>query len=152
MGQVCHVGAVDRFGTARLRSLELQKARIPNWIVQPHLLPGEQVEGTFDELMAKVSASWTPADWEHYRLIAMAMRLEVQRIRLGHLVKQARKELGYSQRQLAKLTGIQQKEICKIEKQKGNPTLTTLHKLFEVLGIQARYEIVRSEPITKEAA
>jgi DNA-binding XRE family transcriptional regulator len=50
------------------------------------------------------------------------------------------------------LTGIQQQEICKIEKQKGNPTLITQHKLFEVLGIQARYEIVRSEPITKEAA
>lgn len=110
------------------------------------------MEGTFDELMAKVSASWSPADWEHYRLISMAMRLEVQRIQLGHLVKQARKELGYSQRQLAQLTGIQQQEICKIEKQKGNPTLITQHKLFEVLGIQARYEIVRSEPITKEAA
>lgn len=110
------------------------------------------MQATFDDVMEKVSASWTPADWEHYRLISMAMRLEVQRIRLGHLIKQARKELGYSQRQLAKLTGIQQKEICKIEKQKGNPTLSTQHKLFEVLGIQANYEIVRSEPVTKEAA
>jgi DNA-binding XRE family transcriptional regulator len=110
------------------------------------------MQGTFDDVMAKVSASWTPADWEHYRLISMAMRLEVQRIRLGHLVKQARKELGYSQRQLANLTGIQQKEICKIEKQKGNPTMSTLHKLFEVLGIQANYEIVRSEPTTNKAA
>jgi len=103
------------------------------------------MQGTFDDVMAKVSASWTPADWEHYRLISMAMRLEVQRIRLGHLVKQARKELGYSQRQLANLTGIQQKEICKIEKQKGNPTLTTQHRLFEVLGIQQTLEIVRTE-------
>jgi DNA-binding XRE family transcriptional regulator len=103
------------------------------------------MQGTFDDVMAKVSASWTPADWEHYRLISMAMRLEVQRIRLGHLVKQARKELGYSQRQLANLTGIQQKEICKIEKQKGNPTLSTQHKLFEVLGIQQTFEIVRTE-------
>lgn len=110
------------------------------------------MQGTFDEVMQKVSASWTPADWDHYRLISMAMRLEVQRIKLGHLVKQARKELGYSQRQLASLTGIQQKEICKIEKQKGNPTLSTQHKLFEVLGIQANYEIVRTEPVTKEAA
>ena len=103
------------------------------------------MQGTFDDVMAKVSASWTPADWEHYRLISMAMRLEVQRIRLGHLVKQARKELGYSQRQLANLTGIQQKDICKIEKQKGNPTLTTQHRLFEVLGIQQTLEIVRTE-------
>jgi DNA-binding XRE family transcriptional regulator len=103
------------------------------------------MQGTFDDVMAKVSASWTPADWEHYRLISMAMRLEVQRIKLGHLVKQARKELGYSQRQLANLTGIQQKEICKIEKQKGNPTLTTQHRLFEVLGIQQTLEIVRTE-------
>jgi DNA-binding XRE family transcriptional regulator len=110
------------------------------------------MQGTFDDVMAKVSAAWTPADWEHYRLISIAMRLEVQRIRLGHLVKQARKELGYSQRQLAHLTGIQQKEICKIEKQKGNPTLSTQYKLFEVLGIQTNYEIVRSEALPKALA
>jgi DNA-binding XRE family transcriptional regulator len=102
-----------------------------------------------DEMWDKVHASWTPADWEHYRLISMAMRLEAQRIRLGHLIKQARKELGYSQRQLAALTGIQQKEICKIEKQKGNPTLTTQHKLFEVLGIQQTFEIIRTETPTQ---
>ena len=103
------------------------------------------MQGSLSEVMQKVSASWTPADWEHYRLVSMAMRLEAQRIRLGHLIKRARKELGYSQRQLAALTGIQQKEICKIEKQKGNPTLSTQHRLFEVLGIQQTFEIVRTE-------
>ena len=103
------------------------------------------MQGSLSEVMQKVSASWTPTDWEHYRLVSMAMRLEAQRIRLGHLIKQARKELGYSQRQLAALTGIQQKEICKIEKQKGNPTLSTQHRLFEVLGIQQTFEIVRTE-------
>ena len=103
------------------------------------------MQGSLSEVMQKVSASWTPADWEHYRLVSMAMRLEAQRIRLGHLIKQARKELGYSQRHWAALTGIQQKEICKIEKQKGNPTLSTQHRLFEVLGIQQTFEIVRTE-------
>lgn len=105
-----------------------------------------------DEMWSRIHAKWTEADWEHYRLLSMAMRLEVQRIKLGNLVKQARKELGYSQRQLANLTGIQQKEICKIEKHKGNPTLSTQHKLFEVLGIQANYEILRTDALTTEAA
>lgn len=105
-----------------------------------------------DEMWARINSKWTEADWEHYRLLSMAMRLEVQRIKLGNLVKQARKELGYSQRQLATLTGIQQKEICKIEKQKGNPTLSTQHKLFEVLGIQSTFEIVRPERAEPEVA
>jgi DNA-binding XRE family transcriptional regulator len=114
-----------------------------------YIIDAGEIMSEIDEMWDKVHASWTPADWEHYRLISMAMRLEAQRIRLGHLIKQARKELGYSQRQLAALTGIQQKEICKIEKQKGNPTLTTQHKLFEVLGIQQTFEIIRTETPTQ---
>ena len=63
------------------------------------------------------SATWTKSDWEHYRLVSMAMQLEAQKIDIGWLVKTARKQLGYSQRQLANLSHVQQAEISKIEKQ-----------------------------------
>jgi DNA-binding XRE family transcriptional regulator len=87
------------------------------------------------------SATWTKSDWEHYRLVSMAMKLEAQKIDIGWLVKTARKQLGYSQRQLAKLSHVQQAEISKIEKQKGNPTLNTLNKVFIVLGIETEYRL-----------
>ena len=87
------------------------------------------------------SATWTKSDWEHYRLVSMAMQLEAQKIDIGWLVKTARKQLGYSQRQLAKLSHVQQAEISKIEKQKGNPTLNTLNKIFIVLGIETEYRL-----------
>jgi DNA-binding XRE family transcriptional regulator len=96
------------------------------------------------------SATWTKADWEHYRLVSMAMQLEAQKIDIGWLVKTARKQLGYSQRQLAKLSHVQQAEISKIEKQKGNPTLNTLNKIFIVLGIETEYRLPVAESESAE--
>ena len=97
------------------------------------------------------SATWTNSDWEHYRLVSMAMQLEAQKIKIGWMVKHCRKQLGYSQRQLAKLSHVQQAEISKIEKQKGNPTLNTLNKLFIVLGIEADYRLPAAENDSIEA-
>ena len=97
-----------------------------------------------EQIWGPIMAQWSEADWEQYRLLSQAIQLEAQRIRLGQLIKDARKAHGYSQRKLAELTGIQQKEICKIEKQKGNPTLLTQHKLFLVLGIRASYEMEKA--------
>jgi transcriptional regulator with XRE-family HTH domain len=39
------------------------------------------------------------------------------------------------------LSHVQQAEISKIEKQKGNPTLNTLNKIFIVLGIETEYRL-----------
>ena len=97
------------------------------------------------------SATWTKSDWEQYRLVSMAMRLEAQKIQIGWMVKHCRKQLGYSQRQLAKLSHVQQAEISKIEKQKGNPTLNTLNKLFIVLGIETEYLLPAAESDSIEA-
>jgi DNA-binding XRE family transcriptional regulator len=94
-----------------------------------------------NEWLKEESATWTKSDWEHYRLVSMAMRIEAQKIDIGWLIKTGRKQLGYSQRQLAKLSHVQQAEISKIEKQKGNPTLNTLNKIFIVLGIETEYRL-----------
>jgi DNA-binding XRE family transcriptional regulator len=86
--------------------------------------------------LVEESASWTEADWEHYRLVSVAMQVHAHKARLGWLIKSARKRAQYSQRELAKLAQVQQAEISKIEKSKGNPTVNTLYKLFVVLGIE----------------
>ena len=97
------------------------------------------------------SATWTKSDWEQYRLVSMAMRLEAQKLQISWMVKTCRKQLGYSQRQLAKLSHVQQAEISKIEKQKGNPTLNTLNKIFIVLGIETEYRLPVAENDSIEA-
>ncbi len=48
---------------------------------------------------------------------------------------ESRFESGMSQTQLAELTGIPQSAIAKIEKGRGNPTLNTIVKLAEALGV-----------------
>jgi len=98
-----------------------------------------------NEWLKEESATWTKSDWEHYRLVSMAMQIEAQKIDIGWLIKTGRKQLGYSQRQLAKLSHVQQAEISKLEKQKGNPTLNTLYKIFIVLCIETEYRLPVAE-------
>ena len=47
----------------------------------------------------------------------------------------AREEQHLSQRQLSEITGITQADISKIESGEGNPTLQTLKRLAEGLGM-----------------
>ncbi len=49
---------------------------------------------------------------------------------------QARESMNISQRQLSEKTGITQADICKIENGEGNPTLQTMKKLAEGLGMR----------------
>lgn len=55
-------------------------------------------------------------------------------VMFGQAVSQAREEKGVSQRELSKRSGVMQAEISKIEQGKGNPTLSTIHKLAKSLG------------------
>ena len=52
----------------------------------------------------------------------------------GHAVINGRAQKGLSQRDLAQETGIIQAEISKIERGKGNPTLTTMQRIAKALG------------------
>lgn len=48
----------------------------------------------------------------------------------------AREEQKITQRQLAAKTGITQSDICKIEKGEANPTLQTIKRIAEGLGLK----------------
>ena len=47
----------------------------------------------------------------------------------------AREKQGLTQRQLSEKTGITQADICKMENGEGNPTIQTLKRLADGLGM-----------------
>ncbi|MEN9713376.1 MAG: hypothetical protein RLZZ164_40 [Actinomycetota bacterium] len=91
----------------------------------------------FDE--SNTAQAWTKADWEHYRLLALAISLEGERNRIGDLVFERRCDQGFSRKKLAGLTRMRGKDIKRLERGAGDPRLSQLHSLFEVLGISAHY-------------
>ena len=60
---------------------------------------------------------------------------------IGKIIQQRRTELSLLQEDLAEMTGITTKTIYLIENGKGNPSLATLRKLFEVLGLEMKIAI-----------
>lgn len=56
------------------------------------------------------------------------------KLMVGQAIAEAREERGMSQRELSSSSGVMQADISKIEKGKGNPTLTTLQKIAKSLG------------------
>lgn len=50
----------------------------------------------------------------------------------------ARKQSGMTQKQLAEKTGINQADISKLERGNGNPSLRTLQRLAEGMGMRLK--------------
>ncbi len=61
--------------------------------------------------------------------------IEAQASIISAMIKQ-RNELGLSQRELASLCDIPQSSVARIESFQTTPNLTTLLKLFRVLGLK----------------
>lgn len=55
---------------------------------------------------------------------------------ISKIIRERRRELGVSQADLARLSGLSLHGLSDIETGKGNPTLQTLLKLLNVLGLQ----------------
>lgn len=55
---------------------------------------------------------------------------------LGKTIFNRRKELNLRQDDLAEMSGVTVRTIYNIEEGKGNPSIRTLSKLCEVLGMQ----------------
>lgn len=49
-----------------------------------------------------------------------------------------RKNMGYTQKYLSMLTGVTQADISKLERGIGNPSLKTLNRISEGLGMKLR--------------
>ena len=60
---------------------------------------------------------------------------------IGHLLRKRRELLGLLQPQLAAISGVSIRTIQLVEMGKGNPSLETLIKLADPLGLQIQLSI-----------
>ena len=55
---------------------------------------------------------------------------------IGELIQKRRNFLSLKQEDLAEMSQISPKSIYLLEQGKGNPSIDTLNKIFEVLGLE----------------
>ena len=60
---------------------------------------------------------------------------------LSEVIKSRRKTLAISQSDLAEMAGIGLATIKDIERGKGNPSLGTVNKIMEVLGLEIEFKV-----------
>lgn len=86
---------------------------------------GKNFHETLDEMMKdpEFKAEWDALEPEFAIMQAMV---------------DARKQSGMTQKQLAEKTGINQADISKLERGNGNPSLRTLRRLAEGMGMRVK--------------
>jgi transcriptional regulator with XRE-family HTH domain len=62
--------------------------------------------------------------------------MELTTIKIGKTIKQRRKELNLELKDLQDYSGVNYVSISDIENGKANPTVKTLEKLLDVLGME----------------
>ncbi|MDO4165367.1 MAG: helix-turn-helix transcriptional regulator [Bacteroides sp.] len=60
---------------------------------------------------------------------------------LKEIMKSRRETLNLSQQALAEMAGVSLATVKDIERGKGNPSLATVSKILEVLGLEIDYKI-----------
>ena len=60
---------------------------------------------------------------------------------LAEVIKSRRKALDISQQDLAEMAGIGLATIKDIERGKGNPSIGTVSKIMDVLGMEIEYKV-----------
>jgi transcriptional regulator with XRE-family HTH domain len=61
-------------------------------------------------------------------------------------IKKRRESLRVTQEDLAELSGLGLRTVKQLESGKGNPTLSTLHKISDVLGMELCLKIKNLTP------
>lgn len=82
--------------------------------------------------------------WEDGVLIETKKRTDINHL-LAYQMVQIRENCNMTQKQLAEKTGIYQADISKIERGLGNPSLATIKRLAEGLGMEVRIDFVAKE-------
>lgn len=60
---------------------------------------------------------------------------------IGSFIKNRRKSLRVTQPNLAAIAGISVNTLCKVERGQSNPSLESLIKILDVLGLELNIEI-----------
>jgi transcriptional regulator with XRE-family HTH domain len=69
----------------------------------------------------------------------------MHQVELIKVLKDRREALKVTQEHLAELSGVGLRTLKAIESGKGNPTIETLYKLADVLGLELKLEIRKLE-------
>lgn len=56
-------------------------------------------------------------------------------LKVGHLIKFARKRKGITQDELVEISGVSKSTIAKTEQGSANPSFVSMYKIFKVLDI-----------------
>lgn len=67
-------------------------------------------------------------------------------VELIKTIKTRREALHVTQETLAELSGVGLRTLKQFESGKGNPTLSTLHKLSDVLGMEVCIRVKNTSP------
>ncbi|RXI28255.1 helix-turn-helix domain-containing protein [Aliarcobacter trophiarum] len=68
--------------------------------------------------------------------------MELTNIRIGKIIKKRRQELNLELKDLQDYSGVNYASISDIENGKANPTIKTVEKLLDALGMQINIEVV----------
>ena len=60
---------------------------------------------------------------------------------IAEVIKSRRKTLNISQHDLAEMAGIGLATIKNVEREKGSPSIGTVSKIMEVLGMEIEYKV-----------
>lgn len=64
---------------------------------------------------------------------------------IGNAIKSRRKSLRVTQPQLAELAGVSVNTLYKIERGQANPTIDTLDKIADILGLELTLQVKQLE-------
>ena len=68
--------------------------------------------------------------------------MELTTIKIGRIIKKRRQELNLELKDLQDYSGVNYASISDIENGKANPTIKTVEKLLDALGMQINIEVV----------
>ena len=68
--------------------------------------------------------------------------MELTNIKIGKIIKKRRQELNLELKDLQDYSGVNYASISDIENGKANPTIKTIEKLLDALGMQINIEVV----------
>ena len=74
----------------------------------------------------------------------MQQNYNIMSMSVQEVMKERRKKLGITQQDLAEMAEVGISTIKQIESGKGNPSLGTVEKIMEVLGMEIKFEVRRT--------
>lgn len=91
----------------------------------------------FSDLADQAEATWSPHARTVYNAVAASYRAELKARRdLGAKLAATRRARKMTQSQLAQASDVQQADISRIETGRANPTLDTICRINEAIGVR----------------